>query len=79
MRGPPIMRFSSGGHCIIRLFKGADSTTKQELCSSVLTFLKGSKLQKRLLKQSNQEVYEKVADTTEVHGAKASSPISLLP
>lgn len=48
------------GETTIRLYKGADSTAKQELSSSALTYLKGSKLQKSLLKQNNPEMYERI-------------------
>ena len=48
------------GEATIRLFKGADSSAQQELCSSVLTFLKGSKLQRQLLKQNNPMVYDRI-------------------
>lgn len=48
------------GETTIHLFKGADSTAEQELCSSVVTFLKGSKSQRQLLKQNNPGVYERI-------------------
>ena len=54
------------GETAIRLYKGADSTDKQELCSSVLTFLKGSKLQKRSLKETNPTVYERIENVWQI-------------
>ena len=45
------------GDTVIHLFKGANSTSNQELCSHVLTFLKGSEAQKKALEGEKPEVY----------------------
>ena len=44
------------GSASIHLFKGADSSTYQELSTHVLTFLKGSQTQKKQLMQEKSEV-----------------------
>lgn len=61
------------GSASIHLFKGANSSTYQELSTHVLTFLKGSQTQKEQLMQEKSEVYrliEKVWQVRQRHMVK---------